>query len=242
MSEKLDGVRAYWNGKDALVSRGGNEFVAPPWFTSALPQGIPLDGELYCGRGQFQETISIVRSFVPDEERWKTIRYCVFDAPHETYEFEQRLTLIHRHKNNIVEPVKHVVCTGQNHLNEELTRVIALKGEGLMLRQPKSKYEPKRSNTLLKVKKAHDAEAKVIGYTAGKGKNAGKVGALKVQMANGTEFKLGSGLSDKDRDHPPAVGSIVTYTFNELTKGGVPRFPRFLRERKDMKKPRDLII
>ena len=36
ISEKLDGVRAYWNGKQ-LISRQGNIFTAPTWFTEEFP-------------------------------------------------------------------------------------------------------------------------------------------------------------------------------------------------------------
>ena len=58
MSEKLDGVRAYWDGKQFL-SRLGNRFHAPPWFVEGF-RPTPLDGELWGGRKLFQRTVSIV--------------------------------------------------------------------------------------------------------------------------------------------------------------------------------------
>src|SRR3954464_15558262 len=58
MSEKLDGVRAYWDGK-ALISRLGNPFHAPDRFVAGLP-AEPLDGELWIGRRAFQRTVGIV--------------------------------------------------------------------------------------------------------------------------------------------------------------------------------------
>src|SRR5258705_13173354 len=59
LSEKLDGVRAYWDGK-SLISRLGNRFHAPDWFVEGLPE-IPLDGELWIGRKVFQRMVGIVR-------------------------------------------------------------------------------------------------------------------------------------------------------------------------------------
>lgn len=93
-----------------------------------------------------------------------------------------------------------------------------------MLRQPKSLYIGSRSTTLLKVKSFHDSEAKVLKYEPGKGKHKGKVGALWCEMGNGKHFSVGSGLSDHDRVHPPAIGAIITYRYQELTDAGIPRF------------------
>ena len=59
MSEKLDGVRAYWNGK-LFLSRLGNPLLAPDWFCAGLPEK-PLDGEFWIDRKKFQRTVGIVR-------------------------------------------------------------------------------------------------------------------------------------------------------------------------------------
>jgi DNA ligase 1 len=74
-----------------------------------------------------------------------------------------------------------------------------------------------------------DAEATVIGHVAGKGKYAGMLGALEVKTASGQRFKLGTGLSDSNRQNPPAIGSVVTYTYRDTTPSGKPRFASFLR-------------
>jgi len=97
------------------------------------------------------------------------------------------------------------------------------------LRQPGSKYEFGRSETLLKVKRFLDAEARVIGYQPGKGKHSGKLGALMVELEDGTKFSLGTGFTDQQRESPPSIGSFVTFRYQELSKTGVPRFPSFLR-------------
>ncbi len=230
MSEKLDGVRAYWDGKQFL-SRQGNPFHAPDWFIEGLPD-TPLDGELWIQRKAFQRTVGIVkRQDKPDI--WKELKYLIFDAPQQVGGFEDRMTFLTatapKWKNAYMNVHEHLPCTGAEHLAEELKRVEALGGEGLMLRQPQSKYAAGRSSTLLKVKTFHDAEAVVLGYQAGRGKHKGKMGAVRVKLANGTEFEVGTGFSDSERANPPAIGSTITFRYQELTDGGVPRFPSFVR-------------
>ena len=63
MSEKYDGYRAMWDGK-RFVSRQGNVYNAPEWFTKHLPKDVVLDGELYAGRDNFQQC-GAVRHKVP---------------------------------------------------------------------------------------------------------------------------------------------------------------------------------
>jgi len=229
MSEKLDGVRAYWDGTQ-FISRLGNVFHAPDWFIADLPK-TPLDGELWGGRKTFQKTVGIVkRQDKPPE--WKTIRYLVFDAPKHGGTFEERL----KHLEEVALEGKlqyarmhpHQICRDVPHLKEELAKVEALGGEGLMLRKPGSKYEAGRSFTLLKVKTFHDAEAKVIDHVAGMGKHKGRLGALLVELEDGTRFNVGTGFSDKEREDPPEVGTIITFRYQELSDGGVPRFPSYV--------------
>src|SRR3954452_17715049 len=183
MSEKLDGVRAYWDGKQFL-SRQGNLYHAPDWFVEALPQ-TPLDGELWIGRKKFQRTVSVVRR-QDKSDLWKEVKFLVFDAPAAGGGFEERVELIKetlaRRKSDFVQPHDHQLCRDVDCLRAELARVEALGGEGLMLRQPGSKYEAGRSATLLKVKSFHDAEAIVIGHLDGAGKHKGRLGAIQVRL------------------------------------------------------------
>ncbi|MEM9195186.1 MAG: DNA ligase [Myxococcota bacterium] len=234
MSEKLDGVRAYWDGKQFL-SRLGNRFYAPDWFVEGFPS-TPLDGELFGGRGKFQRTVGTVKR-QDRSNAWKEIRFVVFDAPAHGGVFEDRLkhvaTLVSDEGVPYAEPHPHVPCRDEDHLREELRRVEELGGEGLMLRRPGSKYEAGRSSTLLKVKTFHDAEAIVVGQVPGAGKHKGRLGALLVEMPDGTRFSVGSGYKDAEREDPPPIGSIITYRYQELTNAGVPRFPTFLRVRPD---------
>jgi DNA ligase 1 len=229
MSEKLDGVRAWWDGS-TFVSRLGNQFFAPAWFTKGLPNH-PLDGELWVARKEFQKCVSIVRS-VNAGDQWKDVKYLIFDAPALAQPFEQRVQYIESMfgaaQHEWARPVEHVQCQGIDHLKTELARVEALGGEGLMLRQPGSKYVDGRSTTLLKVKTFHDAEGRVISHEPGKGKHKGRLGALVVEMADGTRFNVGTGFTDQERQNPPQIGDIITYRYQELTKDGVPRFPSFV--------------
>ena len=114
-------------------------------------------------------------------------------------------------------------------LRDRLKAVNAAGGEGLMLHLASAPYVTGRSDVLLKFKSLADAEAEVIGHVHGKGKYAGMTGALEVRTVDGQEFRLGTGLSDEERKNPPAIGTVVTYTFRDVTPSGKPRFASYLR-------------
>jgi DNA ligase-1 len=225
MSEKLDGVRAYWDGKQ-LLSRLGNVFHAPDWFVAGLPEH-PLDGELFLARKSFQKTIGIVRR-QDKSDHWKAIRFLVFDVPGHGGVFEERMEAMKGLAAHGFAGVHgHERVRDAGHVREELARVEALGGEGLMLREPGSKYVVGRSATLLKVKSFLDEEAVVVGHQAGTGRHKGRMGAIVVRMGSGVEFSIGTGFSDKEREEAPAVGATVRFRYQELSEGGVPRFPSY---------------
>jgi DNA ligase-1 len=233
MSEKLDGVRAIWTGEH-FISRQGNPFYAPDWFVDGFPDH-PLDGELWIDRGQFQKTVSVVRR-QDKSQHWKDVRYVIFDAPDHEGTFEERMGFMKEGFAASLEyasVLEHALCEGVEHLRAELERIEGLGGEGLMLREARSKYVGSRSTTLLKVKTFHDAEAKVVGYKGGQGKHRNRVGALELITPEGITFFVGTGLSDRERENPPELGALVTYRFQELTDAGVPRFPSFVGVRID---------
>ena len=234
MSEKLDGVRAYWDGTE-FVSRLGNRFHAPDWFKEGLPK-TPLDGELWGGRKRFQKTVGIVKR-QDKSDAWRELRYVVFDAPSHDAEFEARLAACADLLAGAAHAAVHAheACKGHEHLKEQLAFVESLGGEGLMLRQPRSRYEAGRSNTLLKVKSFFDAEARVLAHVPGAGRHKGRLGALLVELPDGTKFNVGTGFSDAERESPPALGAIITFRYQELSDGGVPRFPSYVGERHDVK-------
>jgi DNA ligase-1 len=235
MSEKLDGVRAYWDGKQFL-SRQGNIYHAPDWFVEGLPS-VPLDGELWIERKKFQRTVSIVRR-QDKSDLWREVRYLIFDAPAANGGFEERLTFIRdtlaQGALKFASQHAHERCKSLEALRTELARIEALQGEGLMLRKPGSKYVAGRSSTLLKVKTFHDADAVVIGHQAGTGRHQGRMGALLVRLPNGTDFAIGTGFSDRERENPPVIGATITFRYQELSDAGVPRFPSWVGVRCDV--------
>jgi DNA ligase-1 len=236
VSEKLDGVRAWWDGT-RLITRGGRVLQAPGWFTAGLPP-VPLDGELWMGRGTFAPLSGTVRRDTPDENAWRQVRYLVFDLPDHPGPFGERLAalqaLLDDSGNPYAQPLAHFRVRHRAALMEELDRVVRAGGEGLMLHRDAAPYRAVRSEDLLKLKPWQDAEARVVGHLPGKGRLAGLLGALLVELPDGRQLRLGTGFTDAERRNPPPIGSIVTYRYQGLTATGLPRFARFLRLREDL--------
>lgn len=236
VSEKYDGVRGYWDGK-RLRTRNNEPIAAPAWFTAGWP-ATPMDGELWAGRGRFAEAVSTVRRETPDDAAWHAMRFMVFDLPAQPGTFDQRLPVLRSTVSRLGLPwvvaVQQIKVPDDRTLQALMRKTVKEGGEGLMLHRGASLYRAERNDDLLKLKPYDDAEAKVIGYTPGKGKYAGRVGALLVQAADGRRFRLGAGLSDAQRADPPAIGAWVTYRFRGLNDSGIPRFATFLRVREDM--------
>eukprot|EP00930_Biecheleria_cincta_P085941 TRINITY_DN75302_c0_g1_i1.p1 TRINITY_DN75302_c0_g1~~TRINITY_DN75302_c0_g1_i1.p1 ORF type:complete len:519 (-),score=74.84 TRINITY_DN75302_c0_g1_i1:25-1581(-) len=242
MSEKLDGMRAVWDGA-ALWSRTGNAIAAPAYFLSALPQGFKLDGELFLGRGRFQEVMSVCRSHMPVKAAWQNVRYVIFDAPGAQGGVRERLAEALRQlgagAGHVARVHEHQVCTGVDHVHKELQRVLSLHppGEGLMLAAQGKPHRGGRCADILKVKKFQTNDAKVVGYKSGKGKHVGRLGALECKLRTGHRFDVGSGFADAEREDYEArypIGCVVEFKFFELTTSGIPRFPTFLRIRPDV--------
>ncbi|KAI0029276.1 DNA ligase/mRNA capping enzyme [Vararia minispora EC-137] len=244
VSEKLDGVRTFYDGR-SMYSRVGNPFIPPKWFLEKLPKDVTLDGELFAGRGKFQDAVSIVKT--RNSPHWKDITFQVFDIPSSgTKPFEDRIKELQalfgpdgKWACEEVVVVEHEQVRDRQHVLDKLKDIEKLGGEGLMLRKPMSQYEGRRSNTMLKVKTFFDAEAVVVGYEPGKGRHKGVTGSLKCRMESGKTFNVGTGLSDKQRQNPPKIGEIIVYRFQEFTRDGVPRFPSYQGEAVDKTKPKD---
>lgn len=235
LSEKYDGLRAFWDG-ERLRTRGGETIAAPDWFTAQWPTE-PMDGELWAGRGRFEEALSTVRQLTPDDAAWRRIRFMVFDLPAHPGVFTERIEAYGRLARRIdqawVQAVPQERVGSHAELMARLDRMVRDGGEGLMLHRGDAPYRAVRNDDLLKVKTHEDAEARVIGHVPGKGRHAGRMGALVVQTPQGLRFKLGTGFTDAERDQPPGVGTWVTYRFRGLNESGVPRFASFVRVRPD---------
>ena len=233
VSEKLDGVRAYWDGR-RLLSRRGNVFNAPAWFTAGFPPH-PLDGELWLRRGAFEATLGTVRKQRPVAAEWRQLNYQIFELPGAAGNFTQRLARLKRIIADANSPYLQLIpqqrFENRADLQKKLDEVVAGGGEGLMLHRADSLYQTGRGDALLKLKTYQDAEAVVIAHLPGKGRNLGRLGALLVEMPDGRQFKIGSGFSDRERQNPPPVGALITYKYYGLSRRGIPRFASFLRIR-----------
>jgi len=231
VSEKLDGVRAIWDGQ-TLRFRSGKEMHAPRWFVEGLPKQS-LDGELWLGRGSFERLSGIVRRELSDDAEWRQVRYMVFELPGAAGTFRERAGQIKQvvRQANVpwLQEIQQFPAVDRNSLQKQLNEIVKAGGEGLMLHRADATYETGRSDTLLKMKPFDDAEAVVVGYLPGKGKYLGKMGALRVCSPEGREFALGTGFTDDQRKNPPQIGATVTYRYRDVTKNGLPRFASFLR-------------
>lgn len=236
VSEKYDGVRGFWDGH-RLRTRGGATVAAPAWFTAGWPE-TPLDGELWAGRGRFGHAQSATRQQQPDEAAWRQMRFMVFDLPGDKGRFDERLPALQALVEHLEQPWVQAVpqrsVASEAALRVLLRTTVRAGGEGLMLHRGASFYRAGRSDDLLKLKEHEDAEARVLAHLPGKGRHAGRMGALWVEMPTGQCFRLGAGFSDADRDNPPPVGAWVTYRFQGLHAGGLPRFASFVRMHEDM--------
>ena len=234
MSEKLDGVRGYWDGKN-LLSKNGTVFYPPKAFIRDLPP-FPLEGELWGGRNSFEQTVAIVKK-QQSHNGWLQLKFAIFDVPKVPGSFTERMIkasdwfAAHHSAYAFVIPQTKVRDRAQ--LQQELRLIEKHGGEGLIVRNPQALYAAGRSVEILKVKNFQDAEATVVAHLPGKGRNEGRLGSLLVELDNGKQFKIGSGFSDVDRESPPPIGAIVTFKFYGKYQSGIPKFPSFLRIRLD---------
>ncbi|MEA1955436.1 MAG: DNA ligase [Campylobacterota bacterium] len=224
MSEKLDGIRAYWDGKQ-LISRNGKKFQVPNFFIKDFPKH-KLDGELWTTRGDFSNIVSIVNKKKP-HNGWNNITYNIFEVPDANGTLPQRLSLVN--KTKYIKIVKQIEIKDKNHLDIFLKEIEKKGGEGVVVRDSNLSYYSGRNNNSLKLKSYIDAECEIVGYNKGHGKYDGLVGSLSCRMQNMQIIKIGSGLNNNQRNIPPKIGAIITFKYYGLTSKGNPRFPVFLR-------------
>lgn len=241
ISEKYDGVRAYWDGSK-LISKRGVIYQAPAWFTKDFPL-FPLDGELWLARNTFDQLSGIVRKTRAIDEEWRRVSYQVFDLPGSIAPFDLRLIELQEffkqnHQPEWLQLVDQFKLVDHEALMRKLDDVVKQGGEGLMLHLGASFYHARRNDELLKLKQYYDAEARVIGHIPGKGKYQGMLGSILVETEGKAQerlrFRIGSGFSDAQRQSPPPVGALITYKYFGLTSNGVPRFASFMRTRESI--------
>ena len=229
MSEKLDGIRAYWDGKE-LYTRNKNKIFAPAWFTKDFPP-FELDGELWTKRGDFENIQSIVLS-QQESEYWENITYNIFEVPNAKGNFKARVDFLEDYlkqtPNKYIKIIPQIVCKDENHLNKFLQELLKNGAEGVIIKNPNLAYEIGRTKNSLKVKEFFDDEALVINHNFN---SDGSFKSLKVKLKNGVIFNLGGGFKKEDRLNPPKIGSNITFKYYGFTKNGKPKFASFLRVR-----------
>jgi len=237
MSEKLDGVRGYWDGGQ-LLSKKGNPLHPPAAFTRNFPP-FALEGEIWGGRKTFEKTVSTLKKKQP-HEGWLELKFAIFDVPQATGGFTRRLQRagdwFAEHPSRFAFVIPQKTVRNNAELSKELQRVEEAGGEGLIVRKADGLYVTGRSREILKVKSFFEMEAVVIAHIEGNGRNSGQLGSLLVELPQDKKirFKIGTGFSDETRLKPPPVGSIITFKYYGFYESGLPRFPSFLRIRPDL--------
>ncbi|MBT3186300.1 MAG: DNA ligase [Candidatus Thioglobus sp.] len=232
MSEKLDGIRGFWNGRE-LLTRSGKKINAPAWFTQNYPP-FSIDGELWTKRGDFENISSIVRT-KNSGDRWKKITHQIFEVPNQQGGLLERLSVLKAYLNT--DPIVHLQILKQTSIDSKqqlkqfLAQVTDQKGEGVVVRNPNTLYKTGRLPSALKVKKYFDTECTVLKILPGKGKYKAVMGSVLCQTSTGKELRIGSGFKDKDRESPPAIGSEITFKYYGFTKKGKFKYPVYLREK-----------
>lgn len=230
MSEKLDGIRAYWDGKN-LISKNGNIINAPNWFIKNFPN-FELDGELWTKRANFENIQSIVLDSIPST-KWNEITYNIFEVPNQKGNFYERIRVLNswldKNPNSYIKIIPQIVCKNETHLNNYLKELIEKNAEGIIVKNPNVSYEKGRTNNLLKVKTFFDDEGVVIGYNFDENK---RLKSLKIKLKDGTIFNLGGGFTELERLNPPKINDIITFKYYGFTKNKKPKFASFLRVRK----------
>lgn len=233
MSEKLDGIRGFWDGRQ-LVSRNGNPLNPPPYFIQQFPP-FAIDGELFSARGEFERIASIVRS--SEDRGWHQLKLYVFDVPNAGGNLPQRLQqladYLQQNPSPYIEILPQYPIQSKQHAEAFLAEIEALGGEGIVVRNPNIPYQAQRSSQILKFKTKQDEECEVIAHHPGKGQFSQMLGAVSCRNQRGV-FRIGSGFKIADRQNPPPIGSLITYQYSGLTKNGLPRFATFLRRRADV--------
>ena len=235
MSEKLDGVRAFWDGQK-LISRSGKIFTPPTSFIRGFPP-FALDGELWSKRDDFEHIVSIVNT-QDSSQGWDELTYNVFELPEQEGGFFERLAVLEDylsdHKADKLRVLKQTRIHDRGELKRYFDRLIGLGAEGVVVRDPHQKYYTGRRRSSVKYKSFFDDECRLLSITEGKGKFSGQMGVMECDYW-GKLIKIGSGFTNEQRMHPPKIGSVISFKYYGLTKLGNPKYPVFLRVRSDAK-------
>lgn len=240
---KLDGIRCIVT-KDGMFSRNGKPIVSAPHIRKALDKlfkyepHLILDGELYADKfaNDFNKIVSLVKRTKPtaedlmDSER--QIEYHVYDVPSVDETFTGRwreLDELSLDFPNCVKKVETHIITEEFYITDWYENYIERGYEGQMLRLD-SKYENKRSKSLLKHKTFVDEEYTILDIVEGEGNRTGTAGYMVFETVEGKPFKSNvKGTWDETaemlKSKKKLIGKQATIKYFNLTPDGIPRFP-----------------
>jgi DNA ligase-1 len=201
MAEKYDGIQGQWDG-ESMRTKTGNAIDSPDFWKKRLPKKH-LIGELWAGRGCFDEALSIVTS-ADSGKRWRKIRFMVFSGA--------------RNNANLgphAEAVVQKEIESEHQFNSFYKQIINAGGEGIVINEFQFKRKP-----------FSDDDGELIGFKKGTGRNAGRIGSFILRLRDGKQFGLG-GLNDRLREVPPKIGAVIRFSYQGLTSKGFPRFASF---------------
>lgn len=151
LSEKFDGCRALWDGR-RLISRGGFVVSAPVWWLDGLPQGLALDGEIFCGNGAAGRALA--SSAVRFGHWHPELRFMVFDQPTGAGNWDDRMRIAEAALSACEAGTAvpwHQAASTDDALGYARD-IIARGGEGAVARDPSAPWSAGRSGWVLELK------------------------------------------------------------------------------------------
>lgn len=240
---KLDGIRCIVT-KDGMFSRNGKPIISAPHIRESLNKffknnpDLILDGELYADKfaNDFNAIVSLVKKTKPTaddlKQSEKNIEYHVYDIPSVDETFIGRwreLDELALDFPNCVKKVETHIITEEFYITNWYENYIERGYEGQMLRM-NSKYENKRSKSLLKHKSFIDEEYKILDIVEGEGNRSGTAGYMLFETAEGKRFKSNvkgtwEETAEMLKSKKQLLGKQATIKYFNLTPDGIPRFP-----------------
>ncbi|KAM3132948.1 hypothetical protein pb186bvf_014944 [Paramecium bursaria] len=228
MSEKIDGVRIMWTGCE-MMTKTNHSVDFPTYFVEGWPTTY-LDGMLWIGRNCFSQLTNSLRKRQADPAQWRNIKFIVFDAPMLNQPYHQRYKLVkkvlEKIKNTNLVFMPQVFCQGWDHLNIEMQYIQELQSRGIILRDPNSIYEPKKSQKFFKIRSYMEDQATVTGVPdETKSPNNPNFGEIYAKNQDGVQFKIDMTGKKKILN----IGDVIIYQFYGKNHSNRPRFPSFVK-------------